>query len=446
MEGRSLSIDSVQGPSLAASLIIDKLEDERHTDTGKEVDGFQSLGAQDYDDYPDGGFRAWLIVLGTSCCAFATSGFLNSWGVFQSYYETNILRDSSPSQIAWIGSIQYALVFLPGQVTGRMFDLGHFKLPFLLGTILLVVSTFLVAECHAYWHFLLCQGFAVGLGSGICFGPTFGVIGHWFKRRRGIAVGITAAAASTGGTVFPIACRNLIRLVGFPWTMRIMGFMILFMLSISNITLIRRLPPKNVPGGLFNFNAFKMPAFSVYCLANTVSFLGVFTVLTFIDVSAIAAGISPEFSFYLVSLANAGSGVGRIVTGLMADRYGAINFMVPMTIGVAIMTFAWPYAQTKGSLTVVAILYGFASSACVTAFTMPLYSMGVIEDVGRRIGTVMVFAALGSIAGPPISGAINASTGGIKAVSYYAGSIMLLAVILLLVTRHLSLKKLWGKF
>lgn len=58
---------------------------------------------------------------------------------------------------------QYSLVFLPGLVTGRMFDIGYFKLPYLFASILLVVATFLVGECTKYWQFLLCQGFAIGV-------------------------------------------------------------------------------------------------------------------------------------------------------------------------------------------------------------------------------------------------------------------------------------------
>lgn len=94
---------------------------------------------------------------------------------------------------------------------------------------------------------------------------------------------------------------------------------------------------------------------------------------------------------------------------------------------------------------------------------VPLYRMGAIEDVGRRMGTLMVFMALGGLAGPPLSGAIWSATGSIKGVSYYAGKILplpfspeitcivsgstiFLAVALILVTRHLVLKKLWGKF
>jgi len=272
------------------------------------------------------------------------------------------------------------------------------------------------------------------------------VVGHWFNKRRGVALGVTATGSSLGGTIFPIAARNLIGIVGFPWTMRIMGFILIFTLGISNLVLARRLPPKDVPGGLFNFQAFKLPAFTVYCVANAIAFLGIYTVLTFIDVSAINVGVSPDFSFYLVSFANASSGVGRLMTGVLVDKYGAVNVITPMTVAVAIMTFIWPYAQSKNSLIAVAIIYGFTSSAYVSAFNMPTYNMGVIEDIGRRMGTVMVFAALGAVAGPPISGAINAATGSLKAVSYYAGSTVLLAVVLMLTTRHLILKKLRGTF
>jgi len=220
----------------------------------------------------------------------------------------------------------------------------------------------------------------------------------------------------------------------------------MFTLGISNVVLARRLPPKNVPGGLFNFKIFRAPAFTLYCFANLIAFLGIYTVLTFIDPSAIAAGVPEDFSFYLVSIANASSGLGRLVTGVMVDKYGAVNVITPMTIGVAIMTYVWPYATSKNSLIAVAIIYGFTSSAYVSAFTMPLYNMGVVEDVGRRMGTVMVFAAVGAVAGPPISGAINATAGGTRFVSFYAGSTILSALMLMLITRHLMLKKLWGKF
>ena len=126
--------------------------------------------------------------------------------VFQEYYETVLLKGTSPSAMyvisescfflflffghpilpvssAWIGSTQvrvlivcssaeakligshgqYALVFFPSLISGRLFDIGYVRLPLLIASVNLVLCTLLVAECHEYWHFLLCQGFGVGV-------------------------------------------------------------------------------------------------------------------------------------------------------------------------------------------------------------------------------------------------------------------------------------------
>lgn len=112
------------------------------------------------------------------------------------------------------------------------------------------------------------------------FGPTMGVIGHWFHKRRGLVLGITALGSSTGGTIFPILSRNLIPIIGFKWTIRIIGFVVLAALTVTNLTIERRLPPKNVKGGLLNPRAFLNPVYTVYCLAQFTMFLGVYTGLS----------------------------------------------------------------------------------------------------------------------------------------------------------------------
>ena len=45
--------------------------------------------------------------------------------------------------------------------------------------------------------------------------------------------------------------------------------------------------------------------------------------LTFIDASAPSQGVPPRLSTYLVAIANAGSAIGRLSSGILADRVGA---------------------------------------------------------------------------------------------------------------------------
>ena len=51
----------------------------------------------------------------------------------------------------------------------------------------------------------------------------------------------------------------------------------------------------------------------------------------------------------------------------------------------------------------------------------PLIEMGDRQTVGVRLGMFFTILAMGALAGPPISGAINTATGDFKAVGYYAG-------------------------
>ncbi|KAJ7935201.1 major facilitator superfamily domain-containing protein [Mycena leptocephala] len=382
-------------------------------------------------EYPDGGVRAWLIVFGGACTTFSTFGYVNAWGVFQSYYEDTLLKDSSPSNIAWIGSVQYSMVFIPAVVSGHYFDRGHLRIPFFVASVTLIAATFLIGQCTQYWHFLLCQGFAVGISSGILFGPITAVIGHWFKKRRGIATGFLATGSSMG--------------VGFPWTLRIMGFILLFSLGAANLAVRRRLPPKHVAGGLFNPAAFKNPAYTIYCLSGIVTFFGLYTVLTYIAISATSVGISPDFSFYLISIANGASLFGRLMSGIATDKFGAVNVIAPFTVVAAIMTYVWPLARSKGSFVAISVVYGFSSGAYVSSFLLPMYRLGEIADVGRRSGMTMTLTALARWRDPRFPGD-NTASGGYSAVGYYAGSMILASIVLMLITRHLVLGKLWGKF
>ena len=150
----------------------------------------------------------------------------------------------------------------------------------------------------------------------------------------------------------------------------------------------------------------------------------VLKVLTYIDVSASAAGISPEFSFYLVSIANAGSGLGRILSGMLADKFGPLTVTAPLNLLCAIMTYIWPHATTKGPLIVIGIIYGFCSGAYVSLVPAPFIMMGDTHDAGRRTGTAFSVIAFGALAGPPVSGAIYQATGGFNDVGYYAGNVL----------------------
>ncbi|KAJ7712357.1 MFS general substrate transporter [Mycena metata] len=397
-----------------------------------------SLPQDDVDDYPEGGLKAWIVLCGTVSGFFATFGYVNSWGVFQAYYQQSLLHHSTPSEISWIGSIQHAMIFLPALIVGRLFDIGYYRAPFAAGSLLILLCTFLVPQCKVYWHFMLCQGFGVGIGSGLMVSTMLAVVTHWFQRRRGFAVGVTGLGGALGSTIQPIILRQLIARVGFPWAMRSLGFILAFVLLIANMCIARRLSPVKAPGGLLGLHAFRRSsALSVFAVCTFVTFLGLFAMSTYISSSAIAFGISPEFAFYLVAIANFSGGVGRVSSGLLGDRFGPMNIMIIMTVIAGAATIAWPFCRTIPNITGISIVYGFSSGAWIILIVSTVGQMGGIEDLGRRLGAINTIAGVGALCGPPISGLFADSRLGYIAVGYFAGSALFFAASLIFVSRCL---------
>lgn len=80
--------------------------------------------------------------------------------------------------------------------------------------------------------------------NGFSFNPTLAVVGHWFRRKRALAIGVIAAGSSIGGVCFPIMLEKMIPEVGFPWAVRTAAFVVLVTLTGACFTVRTRLPLK----------------------------------------------------------------------------------------------------------------------------------------------------------------------------------------------------------
>ncbi|GAW04557.1 MFS general substrate transporter [Lentinula edodes] len=403
-------------------------EDEFEEEEDHQQEDIEANSQQQSSNFPDGGSRAWLVVLGTFFSAFASYGYVSTWGLGLS----NILRANTTSRTF---SFYYSLDrFFTVRINPAS---GTFP-----GTFVRTWDNQSTIARGEYFN----DSVGLGIGCGMVFMPAMGIIGQWFSKKQGLEMGLTALGSSIGGTVFPIAFQKLIPRVGFSWTMRILGFIMLLALIIPNITLTRRLPLRNVSGGLFNFKAFKNPPFLTYAIAAFTGFLGLYTVPTYIELSALAVGVSPNITIYLVAIANAGAGLGSFFAVIMMDRIGALNFLAPTTLIAGVLSFLWPFSRTDASSIVIAALYGFMCGSFVSGLSVHVDKLGELSDSGRYTGMIMTVGAAGALCGMPISGAINQLTEDFKIVGYYAGSTTVVSVGFMVLTRLLVLKKLWGKF
>lgn len=232
---------------------------------------------------PDGGLNAWLQVLSAHLVLFNTWGYINSFGIFQSYYTSTLQRP--PDDIAWIGSIETFFVYFVGMFSGRATDAGYYRIILVAGLFLQLLGVFMTSLSTTYWQLFLAQGLCQGLGDGLLFCPTVALVSTYFAKKRVFALSLMASGAATGGLVFPAIAQSLLYKIGFAWTVRIMGFVMFFNAVVCIIIARPRLPPRRT-GPFIEWAAFKEAPYVFFTLGTFLTLWGVY--FAFYYVSSIA--------------------------------------------------------------------------------------------------------------------------------------------------------------
>jgi hypothetical protein len=123
---------------------------------------------------------------------------VNTFGNYQTFYESDLLSSYSPSAISWIGSIQMFLLMFVGAATGPIYDAGYARHLIYFGTFFTSFGMMMLSICHQYWQVLLAQAICVGLGTGMLFVPSVALLSTYFTTRLATAIGIAATGSGIG--------------------------------------------------------------------------------------------------------------------------------------------------------------------------------------------------------------------------------------------------------
>ncbi|KAI9370021.1 major facilitator superfamily domain-containing protein [Aspergillus egyptiacus] len=387
---------------------------------------------------PDGGAVAWLVILGCWCTSFSSFGWLNSVGVFQEYYQNDLLKGYSTSTISWIPSLEIFFMMGMGPIVGALYD--RYGLGWLLrtGSFLHVFGIMMTSISTEYYQILLAQGLCSALGVSMIFQPSITCAAGWFDRRRGAAFGILFTGSSIGGIVLPTLVTHLIRSVGFGWAMRTVAFLILALLVLANLTVRPFYPPH--PRKLTRAELLKPLREPQFLLLTAGLFLftyGFYVPINYLPVQAIAAGgMSPDLAQYLLPMLNAGSLFGRLFSGFLGDRIGGYNIFIIVCYlsGLSILVI-WLVSSTAPALIAFAVLFGFFSGAYVSIITPLVMQVSPMSELGFRTGIILLATAISGLTTNPINGAIVDSAGGWAGLKVFSGVFCLLGTTFVLVAR-----------
>ncbi|KAK4098068.1 MFS general substrate transporter [Parathielavia hyrcaniae] len=369
--------------------------------------------------FPEGGTTGWLVVLGSFSAMLSLFGLINSAAVFESYFAAHQLAHKTASEIGWVFSLYLFIVFFVGIQVGPVFDRYGARWLVAVGGGLICGSLLLLSWCVEYYQIILTYSVMGGLGGALLNSPAYGAIAHFFNVRRGLATGIASMAGGVGGVVFPVMLRELLPRVGFAWSCRILALIMLGLAIPSNLFIKTRLTPargsrRKVHSVWPDLTVFRDPRFAF--AAGGVFFMewGLFVPLTFIVSYAAAHGQDVTESYLLLSYLNAGSVVGRVLPGFLADRFGRFNVII-VTIALCVVTVLalWlPAGSSEAMLIAYAVLFGFASGSNLGLVPVCLGQLCDHSRYAELYSTAMMVASFGTLSSVPIGGAILDSGSG----------------------------------
>ena len=252
--------------------------------------------------------------------------------------------------------------------------------------------------------------------------------------------------------------RRLIVEVGFPWAVRTMAFVMLATFAIAIAILKPRLPPRKA-GPLIDIATAKDPAYLIFVLGLTLTFIAFFIPFFYVQSFALNIGIDQDLAFYLLSVMNAAGMIGRLLPNFVADKVGNLNVIIPCGILSSILTLTWFTATTQPRLIAVSILYSFFSGGIVALPPAIIVFLAPdLSKLGTLIGMAFFAGSLGVLIGSPIAGAIldgqsvgNGAGGLVVGQEVYwgtfvfTGMILVASTICLIVTRVLKAGFAWKK-
>ncbi|RAO72525.1 uncharacterized protein BHQ10_008537 [Talaromyces amestolkiae] len=400
--------------------------------------------------------RSCLTLLGCAGAAFCSVGFVNAFGVFQTYYSETLLSNMSNSDIGWIGAINNFLLFAGSLVTGRILDMFGAVVMLWLGSTTTVFSIMMISLCKEYWQFILAQGVLLGIGNTLLVCPAVALVGLSFKKQVALALGVTIAGSSLGGVIWPVVVHALLEKpnIGFGWTLRITGFIMIPILVFSSMFARPPITPKkdlqdsknngtkpSRPAWDWSIVARKQTLFTAF--GFFLIYFGMFMPFFYTTEYALAQGFSSNLSFYTISIINGASLFGRIIPGMVADKYGRFNLCIAMTAFSGIIALCWTTVTSVGGIVMFSLAYGFTSGGILSLQQACAAQIASPTTIGTVVGFVMASTSFSALASTPIGGALIEKYGYLS-LSIYSGVSLLLGAAVLLAAKLTQKRQLFA--
>ncbi|XP_033732417.1 monocarboxylate transporter 12-like [Pecten maximus] len=455
-----------------AKLTNEVISIEREHDDEGDVDITEdTMMEEDINRAPDGGY-GWFIVFGSMLVHLIIGGLERSSGILFLKFDEKFQQSAVAT--AWVLSLSSGLRLTLGPVCSALCNRYSHRSVAISGSILVFISMIATALSPDLTFTYFSYGFLGGVGRLFAYAPSVIIVGEYFNKKRGVAVGMATCGVGFGSLFFPTMIEMFFKVYGYFGSFLLLaGVMLNLAISgclfrplwlhtqmaanqvrgrqlkdlESGTELLEQKSNTNKPKQAENrlsvssrksktktkkfidlslLKDFRFLCFCVAILLFTASFQIAFV---FIPPYAKSKGMSDLQASYAVSIAGIFDGIGRILSGIVLDlkhvkKYRIYLYNIVMFF-IGLTSFIVPNIDTFGPLSVMCGVYGLLVGAYMSQKSVIIVDILGVDNLSSSFGLLICFQGIGMFIGPPIAGAMKDVSGHFGGGFYLGGSSML---------------------
>src|SRR5215212_6124665 len=322
-----------------------------------------------------------------------------------------------------LASLPYTMAMIGfafgGVGMGRLADRYGIVVPAIGGTLLTTLGFFGAGYAPNIWV-LSAAHVVIGFGCSGTFGPIVSDMSHWFRKRRGIAIGIASCGNYAAGAIWPPIVQHFI--ISDGWRATHIGIGVFCLVTMIPLALMLRRPS---PVDHVDARSADGVRGSLGLKPNTIQAL-----LAIAGIACCVAMAMPQVHI-VAYCADLGYGVARgaemlslmlgfgivsrIAFGFIADRIGGLGtLLLGSTLqGLALLLYFLFDGLT--SLYVISALFGLFQGGIVPSYAIIVREYFPSGEAGARVGLVIMATLFGMALGGWGSGVIFDLTGSYRA-------------------------------
>jgi len=356
----------------------------------------------------------WVIVAAGALMTCVAFGAVFSLAVF-----LQPMADATGWSRAGISGAM-TLVFLAmgvgGFAWGTLSDRIGARPVVLGGSVLLVLGLALSSRAGSLLEFQLAYGLIVGFATGSFFPPFIAVVSNWFDRQRALAVSLTSAGVGMAPMIISPFANWLLTVQD--WRGAQLTIAAVCALVMIPASLLVRQPPAapagagmgapaaDAGGGLETSlgKALRSLPFIVlgatYFACCAMHSGPIFHTISY----AVFCGIPAAAAVSIYSLEGLAGLGGRVLFGMLGDRYGAKRVLIAGLFVQALAAGAFVFASRLADFYATSFVFGLAYGGVMPLYAVLARSYFGPHIMGGVVGAASLIASLGMSLGPLAGG------------------------------------------